>query len=300
MALVRPGTAAASDTQGSAIAVLDPNDGRVLTTVSTTAKILALSFAPGGRELYWRNEATGNVHVVNASTGSEVTVLRRERPDATTAVPNARLSDAPHLMAATSPSLAVFGDVAGVELWDASRSRWLGSIPLEREAHALASSHEGKFLAIGQPGGALLFRAESPSSAREVLNVRFEPATHAFADVLGPLPGQEFRTGSGEFGAGAYRADAPLRQPELISMPPPDYPREAQRARVQGVTKFDAVVLADGTIGDIRLVQSLDTRFGLDDRAAAALKQWRFRPALSAAGKPLPVIVRVELTFRVQ
>jgi periplasmic protein TonB len=55
-------------------------------------------------------------------------------------------------------------------------------------------------------------------------------------------------------------------------------------------------VLPDGTVGDARIIRSLDQRFGLDQEAIAAAKKWRFRPGL-LNGKPVPVIVTIELSF---
>jgi TonB family protein len=55
-------------------------------------------------------------------------------------------------------------------------------------------------------------------------------------------------------------------------------------------------VQADGTVGDVRVIRSLDSTFGLDQNAIKAVRQWRFEPG-SQAGKPVPVIVSVELTF---
>jgi len=40
----------------------------------------------------------------------------------------------------------------------------------------------------------------------------------------------------------------------------------------------------------------LDTQHGLDDEAVKALKQWRFSPG-TKDGKPVPVVVELEMTF---
>ena len=59
---------------------------------------------------------------------------------------------------------------------------------------------------------------------------------------------------------------------------------------------FEAVVNPDGTVGAARVVRSLDNRFGLDEKAIEAVRQWRFRPALRF-GRPVAVRVVIELTF---
>jgi TonB family protein len=43
-------------------------------------------------------------------------------------------------------------------------------------------------------------------------------------------------------------------------------------------------------------VQSLDTRYGLDEAAVRAASQWRFEPG-RRDGKPVPVLITVEMTF---
>jgi protein TonB len=76
----------------------------------------------------------------------------------------------------------------------------------------------------------------------------------------------------------------------------PAYTPEAMQARIQGVVTLEAVVLPDGTVGEVRVVRSLDRTFGLDQQAIKAVKEWRFRPG-SRRGRPLPMIVVAELSF---
>jgi TonB family protein len=74
------------------------------------------------------------------------------------------------------------------------------------------------------------------------------------------------------------------------------YTREALEARIQGVVGMDAVVLEDGTVGDVTITQSLDEQYGLDQQAVKAMKQWRFKPGTKDE-KPVPVIVSVTMSF---
>jgi Gram-negative bacterial TonB protein C-terminal len=43
-------------------------------------------------------------------------------------------------------------------------------------------------------------------------------------------------------------------------------------------------------------VRSLDTKFGLDEQAIKATKQWTFKPA-TKDGKPVPCPVAIEQSF---
>jgi protein TonB len=69
--------------------------------------------------------------------------------------------------------------------------------------------------------------------------------------------------------------------------------------RLQGTVTMLVVVLADGTVGDVTVTKSLDTRYGLDTQAIAAVKEWRFRPG-TRNGEPVAVQVMVEMEFNLR
>jgi TonB family protein len=69
------------------------------------------------------------------------------------------------------------------------------------------------------------------------------------------------------------------------------------RAKVEGRVKMEMVVQADGTVGQVRVVSSLDhNRFGLDDAAVKAVKEMRFTPAMKD-GVAVPVLLSTEMAF---
>jgi protein TonB len=106
------------------------------------------------------------------------------------------------------------------------------------------------------------------------------------------------KPGNGFFGEGAARG-AGVTTPTLILQVKPRYTADAMRMRIQGTVIVECVVLPDGTVGDARIMRSLDARFGLDEEALVAAKQWRFRPG-TLNGKPVPVVVSIELMFSVR
>jgi protein TonB len=75
-----------------------------------------------------------------------------------------------------------------------------------------------------------------------------------------------------------------------------EYTQEAKDAGIQGTVVLDTEVLADGTVGDVKVKQSLDTKYGLDRQAVNAVKQWTFEPG-TKDGKPVAVRVDIEMTF---
>lgn len=115
----------------------------------------------------------------------------------------------------------------------------------------------------------------------------------------GPGPG----TGSGIEGPGGggegQRPGNGVSWPKLIVEIKPNYTAEAMRARIEGVVELEIVVRPDGSVGRVRMVRSLDARFGLDEEAMKAVRGWRFDPARHL-GKPVQVQVPVEVSFRLR
>jgi TonB family protein len=115
---------------------------------------------------------------------------------------------------------------------------------------------------------------------------------------IGPGRGSGIGPGEGGgFGGGAYRPGSGVTDPTLVRQEPPKYTSEAMRAKIQGVVELEAVVLPNGTIGDVRITKSLDARFGLDQEAIRAARAWLFRPG-TLKGEAVPVLVTLILEFR--
>ncbi len=114
---------------------------------------------------------------------------------------------------------------------------------------------------------------------------------------IGPGRGSGLGPGEGGgTGGGVYRPGNGVTAPRLLREVKPQYTADAMRAKVQGIVELEAVVLPDGSVGDIRIVRSLDPVFGLDQEAIKAVKQWRFIPG-TRFGQPVAVLVGVELQF---
>ena len=94
--------------------------------------------------------------------------------------------------------------------------------------------------------------------------------------------------------SGVYKPGPGVSAPVLVREVRPQYTPDAKAAKIQGVVTLECVVKTDGTIGDVEVTTSLDA--GLDQEAIKAVKQWRFEPG-TKDGKPVPVLITLEMTF---
>jgi protein TonB len=108
-------------------------------------------------------------------------------------------------------------------------------------------------------------------------------------------PGRERGSGGDVYQPGANG----VTFPRLIREVAPNYTNAALQARVQGMVELRAIVHADGRVGDVWIVRSLDPTFGVDDEAVRTVKQWRFAPA-TQNGRPVTVVVPIELRFTIR
>jgi TonB family protein len=77
----------------------------------------------------------------------------------------------------------------------------------------------------------------------------------------------------------------------------PVYPRAARRAKVGGTVYLDVIVRDDGTVGEITVVDSTRTGIGFEEAAIAAVKRWRYRPAMRGR-QPVDASVLVRIDFQ--
>jgi protein TonB len=87
-----------------------------------------------------------------------------------------------------------------------------------------------------------------------------------------------------------------VSHPVLVKQVWPRYTAEALRRKITGTVFLEAVVLSNGTVGDVSVVRSVDPYYGLDEQASDAMKHCQFKPGLKD-GKPVAVRVQVEMTF---
>lgn len=143
--------------------------------------------------------------------------------------------------------------------------------------------HKPVRVTISHPGsiGAFVNVTSVPAGAaaspRPVAKPRPAPrapveAPTTMAASTAEAPGAEQAVGTQ--GAGPTRLS--IGQVQLIKKVEPIYPPLMINARQQGTVVLDAVINPDGTIGDITVLQSLNSLF--DRAAVVAVKQWRYNP----------------------
>ena len=93
-----------------------------------------------------------------------------------------------------------------------------------------------------------------------------------------------------------YRPGSGVSVPQVTKQVKADYTSEARANRIEGTVTLDVVIKADGVVRDVTVAGSLDSIYGLDRNAVAAMKQWEFKPGMKD-GKAVPVRVSVEMNF---
>lgn len=112
---------------------------------------------------------------------------------------------------------------------------------------------------------------------------------------LGEGSGAGIGPGSGGgAGGGPFRPGSGIEPPSVQREVKPTYTDEGRRRGIEGDVVMEIVVRRDGSVGDVRVVRALGA--GLDQRAVAAVKQWRFAPA-RRMGAAVDVLVEVAVEF---
>ena len=66
--------------------------------------------------------------------------------------------------------------------------------------------------------------------------------------------------------------------PRVVNRVPARYPSEAFARGLQGTVVLRVTVEPDGAVSNVDVVRSVDTQYGIDDAAVAAVRGWTFEP----------------------
>jgi TonB family protein len=122
----------------------------------------------------------------------------------------------------------------------------------------------------GLPGPAA--SASTPVESKTALTTKTAKPV-AKDESTGKPAGSEGVAGAGQAGSGPVRFGSGGSL-TLVKRVQPNYPPLMQQARMTGQVVLDAIIHPDGTIGDIKVLQSSNDAFA--QSAIAAVKQWRY------------------------
>gem|GEM_PF-1007857 len=133
----------------------------------------------------------------------------------------------------------------------------------------------------------------SLSAVQTVLHSRFQPALKDGVAVASQVRIPIIFNGREEQTFDVNTLDV---RPELLSSVDPAYPASELARGINGQAVLQFVVDENGRVGDVVVLSATDSSFG--ENAAAALRQWRFKPGLRD-GQAVASRMSVPLYFRV-
>jgi TonB family protein len=114
---------------------------------------------------------------------------------------------------------------------------------------------------------------------------------------LGSGTGNGYGPGyGGGAGGGLYHVGGGVSPPIPLNTVEAEFSNEARRAKYQGVCLIQLIVNRRGLPVDLHVVRALG--MGLDQKALEAVRQYRFKPAMLDGKTPVPVMITVEVNFR--
>lgn len=133
--------------------------------------------------------------------------------------------------------------------------------------------------------------------------------TQAVAQQVATTPdtnGQETSSPNPD-ASGIYHGGKGVWPPQIIYSVDPEFTDKARQKKFSGTCVVSMVVDGTGTPQDVHVVRSIaaflppkfhSAAIGLDENAVIAAKQYRFKPG-TYKGKPVPVEVNIEITYRI-
>ena len=85
-------------------------------------------------------------------------------------------------------------------------------------------------------------------------------------------------------------------QSRLLHRKEPTYPKDAQRAGIEGTVRLEAVIGVDGRVHQISLMEG---HCSLVDAAVQAVRHWRYKPTL-LNGSAVEVLTIIDIVFKLK
>jgi protein TonB len=114
---------------------------------------------------------------------------------------------------------------------------------------------------------------------------------------IGTGTGNGYGPGTGgNTGGGLYKVGGGISAPVALNSVEAEFSDEARRAKYQGVCLISLIVDAQGNPQNPRVIRTLG--MGLDEKALEAVRKYKFKPAMKDGHTPVPVMITVEVNFR--
>lgn len=114
---------------------------------------------------------------------------------------------------------------------------------------------------------------------------------------MGSGNGNGFGPGDGgNVGGGLYKIGGGVTAPVPLNSVEAEFSDEARRAKYQGVVLISLVVDTHGDPQNPKVVRPLG--MGLDEKALEAVRKYKFKPAMKEGKTPVPVMITIEVNFR--
>jgi protein TonB len=100
----------------------------------------------------------------------------------------------------------------------------------------------------------------------------------------------------GGYAGGVKRVGGGVSAPVLTYQVDPEFSEEARKAKFMGIVTVNLWVDQQGKPENVHVVRGVG--MGLDEKAVAAVKQYKFKPAMEG-GKPVTVELNIEVNFQI-
>jgi TonB family protein len=142
-----------------------------------------------------------------------------------------------------------------------------------------------------ESGGDLIELEVRRMAAAGTVTVPLSEEVAGFGTSAAPL-GADGNLGATDAGSGTT---PPVRLAD--SYVPPAYPRAARRLNLSVRVRLEVMVLPDGSVGEVRVLEGSGTRHGFEEAAIDAVRQWRYTPAMRD-GESVAATIEVVVAFQ--
>jgi protein TonB len=92
------------------------------------------------------------------------------------------------------------------------------------------------------------------------------------------------------------RVGGSVTPPKVIKSVDARFSEQARAAKVGGTVTLSLVIEKDGTPSHVRVIKGIG--YGLDEKAIAAVQQYRFKPAMRD-GEPVATQINIQVNFKI-